>query len=134
MDAAKPWAEAVAIRGSRIVAVGSNADVRAHAGRRHAHDRSERRVRRSPDSTTRTCTSTAPGALLVGVNLLDVHEPNAFAARMREAAARLPAGSWITRGDWGAYEQWGAGSAGGAKVLRRRSGAQVRGRLRRRAI
>ena len=52
------------------------------------------------------------GSLLVGVNLLDVHEPKAFTTRIREAAARLPRGSWITRGDWGAYEQWGAGSAG----------------------
>lgn len=31
---------------------------------------------------------------------------------LREAAARLPRGSWILRGDWGAYEQWRAGSAG----------------------
>ncbi|HEY5906399.1 MAG TPA: amidohydrolase, partial [Vicinamibacteria bacterium] len=52
------------------------------------------------------------GALLVGANLLDVHEQGAFEARIREAAGRLPKGSWITRGDWGAYEQWGAGSAG----------------------
>jgi predicted amidohydrolase YtcJ len=52
------------------------------------------------------------GALLTGVNLLDVHEPTAFAARIKDAAARLPRGSWITRGDWGAYEQWAAGSAG----------------------
>jgi hypothetical protein len=52
------------------------------------------------------------GALLVGVNLLDVHEPAAFTARVREAAGRLPAGGWITRGEWGAYEQWNQGSAG----------------------
>src|SRR5690606_5331389 len=56
----------------------------------------------------------ATGALLVGVNLLDVHEPNAFRERIREAAGRLPAGAWITRGDWGAYEQWAAGSSGAA--------------------
>ncbi len=52
------------------------------------------------------------GALLVGVNLLDVHEPSAFTTRIREAAGRLPKGSWIQRGEWGAYEQWAAGSAG----------------------
>ncbi|HEX2687912.1 MAG TPA: hypothetical protein VHN14_14895 [Kofleriaceae bacterium] len=32
----------------------------------------------------------ATGALLVGVNLLDVHEPVAFVERERAAAARLP--------------------------------------------
>ena len=48
----------------------------------------------------------------MGVNLLDVHEPNAFTSRVRDAAARLPKGSWITRGEWGAYENWGQGSQG----------------------
>ena len=56
----------------------------------------------------------ATGALLVGVNLLDVHSEQPFVERIRGAAARLPKGSWILRGDWGAYEQWGAGSAGAA--------------------
>ena len=111
VDAARPWAEAVAIADDRILAVGSSAELRALAGARtrtidlrgafvvagfndaHVH----------VDST---------GSLLVGVNLLDVHEPNAFRDRIREAAERLPKGSWITRGDWGAYEQWAAGSAG----------------------
>ena len=113
LDANRPWAEAIAINGSRIAAVGSSADIRRLAGEgtrvvdlnggfalpgfndAHVH----------VDST---------GALLVGVNLLDVHEPSAFAVRIREAAGRLPKGSWITRGEWGAYEQWAAGSAGAA--------------------
>jgi predicted amidohydrolase YtcJ len=54
----------------------------------------------------------ATGALLTGVNLLDVHEAGPFVERIKGATTRLPAGSWITRGDWGAYERWGAGSAG----------------------
>ena len=113
LDANRPWAEAVAISGSRIAAVGSTTDIRRLAGEAtqvidlaggfalpgfndaHVH----------VDST---------GALLVGVNLLDVHEPSAFTTRIREAAGRLPKGSWITRGEWGAYEQWAAGSAGAA--------------------
>ena len=32
VDAARPWAEAVAIRGSRIVAIGTNADARLYTG------------------------------------------------------------------------------------------------------
>jgi predicted amidohydrolase YtcJ len=111
LDPARPWAEALSIAGSRIVAVGSAEEIRrtaADAARvidlngafalpgfndAHVH----------VDST---------GALLVGVNLLDVHEPVAFTERIRQAAARLPKGSWITRGEWGAYEQWAAGSSG----------------------
>jgi predicted amidohydrolase YtcJ len=113
VDPAKPWAEAVAIAGDRIVAVGTNAEVRRLSGPRtrvidlggafacpgfndaHVHI----------DST---------GALLTGANLLDVHERGGFVERVQAAAARLPKGSWITRGDWGAYEQWGVGSSGQA--------------------
>src|SRR5262245_42863936 len=111
LDPSRPWAEALAIGGSRIVAVGSTGEIQklttaatkvidlkgafASPGFNDAHVHI--------DST---------GALLVGVNLLDVHEPKAFVARVKEAAGRLPKGAWITRGEWGAYEQWAAGSAG----------------------
>ena len=117
VDAAKPWAEAVAVRGSRIVALGSNADVRGYTGAgTRTIDLKGAFVTAGFNDAHVHIDST--GALLVGVNLLDVHEPKAFVARMREAAGRLPAGSWITRGDWGAYEQWNAGSSGGAKSAR----------------
>ena len=67
------------------------------------------------------------GALLVGVNLLDVHEPTAFTDAHSRGGGRLPKGSWITRGDWGAYEQWGAGSSGAARrAARRRQRARSR--------
>src|SRR5687768_13537414 len=111
VDAARPWAEAVAIRGSRIVAVGSNADVKSFAGPR-TRTIDLKGAFASPGFNDAHVHIDSTGALLVGVNLLDVHEPQLFTARVREAAARLPKGSWITRGDWGAYEQWKAGSSG----------------------
>lgn len=52
------------------------------------------------------------GALLLGINLLDVNEEEKFRQRVQETTERLPKGSWITRGDWGAYEAWGMGSEG----------------------
>ena len=110
-DAARPSAEAIAISGARIAAVGTTADIRALAG-------SSTRVidLRSafvlPGFNDAHVHIDSTGALLVGVNLLDVHEPSAFTTRIREAAGRLPKGSWIQRGEWGAYEQWAAGSAG----------------------
>jgi predicted amidohydrolase YtcJ len=111
VDTARPWAEAVAIRGSRIVAIGTNADARIYTGAgTRTVDLKGAFV--SPGFNDAHVHIDSTGALLVGVNLLDVHEPKAFATRMREAAGRLPRGSWITRGDWGAYEQWGAGSPG----------------------
>lgn len=52
------------------------------------------------------------GALLLGINLLDVNSEEGLVREMKEAVNRLPKGSWITRGDWGAYEAWDVGSDG----------------------
>jgi predicted amidohydrolase YtcJ len=114
LDPARPWVEAVAISGSRIAAVGTTAEVRALAS-----DATRvidlRGAFALPGFNDAHVHVDSTGALLVGVNLLDVHEAGAFTSRVREAAGRLPKGSWITRGEWGAYEQWAAGSAGAAR-------------------
>lgn len=111
LDDTRPSAEAVAITGARITAVGASADLRALAGpaTRIVDLQGGFAVPGFNDAHVHVDST---GALLVGANLLEVHEPVAFTARIREAAGRMPAGSWITRGDWGAYEQWSAGSAG----------------------
>ncbi len=113
LDPALPWAEAIAIDGNRITAVGSNQAVLKH---RTPHgqviDLSGAFV--SPGFNDSHVHIDSTGALLVGVNLLDVHEPAGFRERIAGAAERLPVGSWITRGSWGAYEQWGVGSSGEA--------------------
>ena len=111
VDSTRHWAEAVAIRGDRIVAVGSTAEVKAAAGpNTRTIDLKGAFV--SPGFNDAHVHIDSTGALLVGVNLLEVHEAKAFADAIKGAASRLPKGSWITRGDWGAYEQWNAGSAG----------------------
>jgi hypothetical protein len=111
VDAAEPWAEAVAVRGDRIIAVGSSSDIRAMAGPdTRTIDLAGAFV--SPGFNDGHVHTESTGALLTGANLLDVHEEVKFRERVQEATERLPAGSWITRGDWGAYEQWSAGSAG----------------------
>jgi len=115
VDGAKPWAEAVAIRGPRILAVGTSAEVTALAGSQtRTIDLAGAFV--SPGFNDAHVHIDSTGALLVGVNLLEVHEAGALTAAMQGAAGRLPKGSWITRGDWGAYEQWNAGSAGSDRV------------------
>ncbi len=111
LDASRPWVEAVAIAGTRIVAVGSTAEIQklTTTGTKVIDLKG---AFASPGFNDAHVHIDSTGALLVGVNLLDVHEPKAFAARIKEAAGRLPKGAWITRGEWGAYEQWAAGSAG----------------------
>ena len=111
VDPARPWAEAVAIAGDRIAAVGTSAEVRRLAGPQ-ARVIDLRGAFVSPGFDDAHVHIDSTGALLTGANLLDVHDQARFVERMEAAAERLPKGSWITRGDWGAYEQWGAGSAG----------------------
>src|SRR5678816_2071941 len=113
LDAQKPWAQALAIRGDRILAVGGDKEIGALAGPR-TRVIDLRGKFALPGFNDAHVHIEATGALLVGANLLDVHEPKAFVERVRAAAAQLPRGSWITRGDWGAYEQWSAGSSGSA--------------------
>ena len=111
VDAARPTAEAMAIAGDRIVAVGTAAEIKKLAGARtRVIDARGGFV--TPGFNDAHVHIDSTGALLVGVNLLDVHEPNAFRSRIADATKRLPTGSWITRGEWGAYEQWSAGSSG----------------------
>jgi predicted amidohydrolase YtcJ len=111
LDDQHPWAEALAVRGERIIAVGSNSEI----GRLEGSETETIDLEGAftlPGFNDSHVHISSTGALLVGVNLLDVHEPQAFTQRIAQAAGRLPDGGWITRGDWGAYEQWAAGSSG----------------------
>jgi hypothetical protein len=117
-DPAGPFAEAVAVRGDRILAVGSADAVMAHEG-------PQTRVIDVPDGflvpgfiDNHTHFNSA-GALLLGVNLLDVSDADGLRRRVREARDRLPDGAWILGGDWGAYEAWEQGSTGETAGSRR---------------
>jgi predicted amidohydrolase YtcJ len=113
LDASRPWAEGLAITGDRITAVGTTNEMRKRTGP-HTRTIDLAGAFVSPGFNDAHVHMDATGALLAGVNLLDVHTEAALAERIRETALRLPKGSWILRGDWGAYEHWGAGSAGAA--------------------
>jgi predicted amidohydrolase YtcJ len=111
LDASRPWGEAIAMTGDRVTAVGTTAEIRALA-RPTTRVIDLRGAFALPGFNDSHVHIEQTGALLTGVNLLDVHEPRAFVDRVQAAVSRLPDGSWITRGDWGAYEQWAAGSSG----------------------
>jgi predicted amidohydrolase YtcJ len=110
-DPQQPWAEAIAIAGSRILAVGSRADMEPllHAGTQ-VIDATGHFV--TPGFIDNHTHFASAGALLVGANLLDVAAEESLVSRVREARDRLPEGAWLTGGDWGAYETWGTGTTG----------------------
>ena len=102
-----PWATWVAVDGETIESVGDdNAPPRAA----RAIDLGGRLV--VPGFNDSHVHFASAGALLLGVNLLDVNDDTSFRERIIQTAKRLPGGSWITAGDWGAYEAWEVGSEG----------------------
>ncbi|MFN8666263.1 MAG: amidohydrolase [Gemmatimonadaceae bacterium] len=110
-NTSQPYAQAVAIRDGKLLKVGSDADVAPHRGATTRVIALEGRFV-TPGFIDNHTHFNQAGALLLGVNLLDVAEPRAFAARVKGARDRLPQGAWITGGDWGAYEDWNTNSAG----------------------
>jgi predicted amidohydrolase YtcJ len=110
-DSLRPRAEAVAVRGSRILAIDSRSDIMRHRGpRTRVLELRGRFV--APGFIDNHTHFQQAGALILGVNLLDVANASALVRRVREARDRLPAGTWLTGGDWGAYEAWAQSSAG----------------------
>lgn len=104
-DSAQPWAEAVAIGGERIVAVGTSAD-----------------INKRTDKTTRVIdahgTMVTPGFIdshvhfndggfaLSSVQLRDAKTREEFVRRIAAFAKTLPKGTWIRNGDWD-HTGWG---------------------------
>ena len=114
-DSTRRFASALAVRGERLLAVGSNPDMAAHRGARtRVIDAGGRFV--TPGFIDDHTHFSQAGALLIGANLLDVSSAAPLAARVRAAVARMSPGAWLTGGDWGAYEDAPAGSTGAPAV------------------
>jgi predicted amidohydrolase YtcJ len=110
-DSELPWADSVAIEDGSIVAVGSYSQVRRYRDdANEVIDLEGRFV--APGFIDNHTHFNRAGALILGVNLLDVSDGAGLVRRVTEARDRLPAGAWIVGGDWGAYEAWEQGSSG----------------------
>ena len=117
-DSARPTAQALAVRGERLIAVGTNAAVERHrTARTRIIDAGGRFV--TPGFIDDHTHFNQAGALLIGANLLDVATNEPFASRVKAAVARMSAGAWLTGGDWGAYEDWAANTTGRDSSVRR---------------
>lgn len=103
----QPWASGIAVSGDRITLVGSSAEVAKLA----AATPSARVIDASGSLVT-------PGFIdshvhflnggfnLSSVQLRDANTPQEFVRRIKEYAATIPAGTWISGGDWD-HTLWG---------------------------
>jgi predicted amidohydrolase YtcJ len=101
---AQPEAQAIAINGDRIVAVGSTAEISTVAGTAAPIDLGGRFV--VPGFTDAHVHFLDGGFRLSSVQLRDARTREEFVSRIKAFAATVPAGTWITGGDWD-HTLWG---------------------------
>lgn len=104
-DAEQPWAEALASRGDRIVAVGDRSEIEKLVG-------AATRVLSVPGSMLvpgfidTHVHFISSGAGLASVQLRDAATPEEFAQRIGDFARTVAPGEWIMYGTWD-HEMWG---------------------------
>ena len=103
-DSASPWAQAVAVEGDTIVAVGDSATLAKliGSGTRVIHNG---KAMVTPGFIDGHVHLLSGGFQIARINLRDASSPAEFTRRLKEHAARLPPGEWITGGDWD-HERW----------------------------
>ncbi|MGE0131984.1 MAG: amidohydrolase [Blastocatellales bacterium] len=107
VDESKPQAEAIAVRGDRVIKVGGAEEVLALKGEgTRLIDLKGAFV--TPGFNDNHVHFASAASFFWNLQLMDVHTDAAFVARVREYAATHP-GEAIRGGGWGAYEQWEMG-------------------------
>ena len=101
---AQPWAEALASRGERLIAVASNAGIQKLISRdtRVIDLAGKLALPGFIDDHTHFISG---GFQLLSINLRAARSPQEFARKIAEQARKLGPGHWITGGDWD-HELW----------------------------
>ncbi len=104
MDRNQPTAEALAILGNRIVAVGSSKEIEKLAGANTKRIDAQGQLVLPGFNDAHTHFMSG-GFQLSSVDLRSANTQQEFAERIRDFAAQLPQGRWVTGGDWD-HERW----------------------------
>jgi predicted amidohydrolase YtcJ len=108
-DARRPWADAIAVSGDRIAAVGSSAEIQklaAGGANRAVRIVDARGGLVLPGFFDSHIHFIDGGHTLASVQLRDAKTPAEFIARIKAFAATAGSGAWITGGNWD-HENWG---------------------------
>lgn len=103
-DSAQPWAGGVAVAADRIVEVGDSASI-AKLVRAGTRVISNGKALVTPGFTDGHLHLLSGGFQIARVNLRDASSPAEFTRRLKERAAEVSPGEWITGGDWD-HERW----------------------------
>src|SRR4051794_3722861 len=104
MDPNQPTASAIAVLSNRIVAIGENEDLKQLAGSATRMIDVEGQLV-LPGFNDAHVHFMSGGFQLSSVDLRDANAPEELAERIRDFAALLPEGKWVTGGDWD-HERW----------------------------
>ncbi len=104
-DPRRPWADALLVRGERIEAVGSSAEVKKRAGV-SVKTVDAKGMMVTPGFIDAHVHFLDGGFALASVQLRDAKTKETFIRRIKEFATTVPAGTWILNGDWD-HTGWG---------------------------
>ncbi|CAN5306077.1 amidohydrolase [soil metagenome] len=111
VDDDNPEAEAVAIRGNKIIGVGSNDDIQELGGENTRIIDLEGAFLLPGFNDNHVHFASA--ARFLEFNIMRTSTQDEFVERIENVVSRLGNGEWILGGFWGAYDDWEFGSPGG---------------------
>lgn len=104
VNAAQPWAQSVAIRDGRFVAVGKDDEIKKLIGKDTMVIDLQGRLA-LPGFNDAHVHFTNGGLYLLGIDLRPARDEKEFARILKEYIYKVPEGEWITGGNWD-HENW----------------------------
>ncbi len=104
MDVKRPTARAMAVSGSKIIAIGTDAEIKKFIGPRTQQINAGGRLI-IPGFNDAHVHFLETGQQLSSVDLRDAKTPQEFVQRIKNFVAKLPKGRWILGGKWD-HENW----------------------------